>query len=307
MRKTNIGVSRQSFLDKLKKPVMLSNLTKSGEIMFYNAYFGSQMVGLSKLPFSMNEVSFYTINEVKSHEKGSFDVCGSIKWISAENTTSTKKLVRDAVIADHTGHIVITFWEDTISQIEEGKCYEVYNVTLKEYFGKKLTTSRTTKLKEHHQAIDIDWTVVEMTDFKKEQDDLKSKTTPTICCPTILSAKIDIFPTCPTPSCSKKLEKPADIVKYVKCPFCGSTALPRMLGKGFSGQICVAKEESVKLTVFPEVLNQYFSVDVIKEYSHEPAQLEVEILELSNVDITFSQSRKVILEIKDHQEDDLIL
>jgi len=55
MRKTNIGVSRQSFLDKLKKPVMLSNLTKSGEIGFNNAYFGSLMVGLSKLPFSMNK------------------------------------------------------------------------------------------------------------------------------------------------------------------------------------------------------------------------------------------------------------
>jgi len=57
------------------------------------------------------------------------------------------------------------------------------------------------------------------------------------------------------------------------------------------------------LTIFPESLNEYYNY-IISEYCNEPGDLEDKILELENVDITYSSSKKVIKTITDHEESD---
>ena len=302
MRKTNSGIGRQFFLSKINKSVMLSKLTRSGEMLFFNAYYGSQMVGLKCLPFKITDVQFITIAEIKKEEKGKFNVIGHIRWISQMSKSNQGKAVRDAVIADATGHIVISFWEDMINNIKENQCYEVSNVSIKNYFGKKLNTSTTTKISEHDQQMDINWTSIEMTDFKKQENEIKERTTPTLCCPDVLSAKINIFPTCPTPNCLKRIEVPGDI-KVVKCPSCANRSLTKKLNASFIGEINFEhKGEVYQLTVFPETLNKYLSKDVIKEYWGKTETLEIEILELFDIDVTYSVSKKVILKIVDHED-----
>jgi len=75
-----------------------------------------------------------------------------------------------------------------------------------------------------------------MTDFKKEENDVKYRTIPTLCCLEICSAKINIFPTCPTHNCRKKIEVPGDL-KFVKCSACGNRAPSKKLRAVFIGEI----------------------------------------------------------------------
>jgi len=134
MEKTNSGVRRESFVDKA---VILSNVTKSQDVFFFNAYYGSTMVGKKSLGFKITEVQFTPILELKKETKGQFNVVGGIRWIGNTTTISNDKKVRDAVIADSSGHIVVSVWEGLIALINDGEFYELHDVSLKTYFGLK--------------------------------------------------------------------------------------------------------------------------------------------------------------------------
>ena len=242
MKKTNSGVRRDTFADKINKPVMLSHLTKSsGGAFFFNAYYGSRVVGVKKLDFQINDVEFLSISDVRKQSSGQFNVIGSVRWISEISTTPNGKKVRDAVIADVTGHIVISIWENWIDFIQEGNSYEILNVSIKNYFGIKLNTNTMTLVNKVDKDIDIDWNVVEMHDFKKQQQQIKEQTIPTFCCPEILSARIIIYPTCPTPSCTKKIELSGGLVQT--CKFCGNSCLSKKLGAAFTGEINICYKD----------------------------------------------------------------
>ena len=85
------------------------------------------------------------------------------------------KKKRSAVIADIIGHIVISIWENWINFIHEGNTYELLNVSIKNFFGIKLNTNTMTKVNKVNNDIDIDWTVIEMHDFKKQQQQIKEQ------------------------------------------------------------------------------------------------------------------------------------
>ena len=107
--------------------------------------------------------------------------------------------------------------------------------------------------------MDIYWTTIEMTDFKKKEKEVKERTSPTLCCPDVLSTKIYYYQhisdnICPTPNCLKKIV-PWDI-KVVKCPSCGNRSLTRKLNAFLIGVINLDhKEKTYQLTVFPETIN----------------------------------------------------
>ena len=58
------------------------------------------------------------------------------------------------------------------------QCYEVSNVSIKNHFVKKLNTSTTSKINEHDQPMDINWTTIEMRDFKKKEKGSQRKNYP---------------------------------------------------------------------------------------------------------------------------------
>ena len=79
--------------------------------------------------------------------------------------------------------------------------------------------------------------------------------------------------------------------------------MTKKLNASFIGEINFEhKGEVYQLTVFPETLNKYLSKDVIKEYRGKTETLEIEILELFDIDVTYSVSKKVILKIVDHED-----
>ena len=84
---------------------MLLQLTKSsGGAFFFDAYYGSRMVGVKKLDFRINDVEFSSISDVLGQSSGQFNIIGSVRWISEISRMPNGKKLRDAVIADITGH-----------------------------------------------------------------------------------------------------------------------------------------------------------------------------------------------------------
>jgi len=69
------------------------------------------------------------------------------------------------------------------------------------------------------------------------------------------------------------------------------------MGATFTGEINLSNsDQQYQLTVFPETLNTYFNkCDIIGEFFSKPEELEMMILNLTNVDVTFSSSKKVII------------
>ena len=62
------------------------------------------MVGVKKLDFRINDVEFSSISDVLGQFSGQFNIIGSVRWISEISRMPNGKKLRDAVIADITGH-----------------------------------------------------------------------------------------------------------------------------------------------------------------------------------------------------------
>ena len=87
----------------------------------------------------------YTIGEItRKHQRVSI----SFKEVRIEQARTVKSrrtgkvlLVSDAIVADETGRIILTLWNDDIDSIEEGCCYELHNGRV-EIFDESLRLAR---------------------------------------------------------------------------------------------------------------------------------------------------------------------
>ena len=134
---------RPLFLDKCssEQPIQLCNLrtAPSGTI------FMSQSTLLKDFPahsisFPFEPVSAFTITQIctilDKYTSGTYNVSGVLTWTSSEpHNTPTKygnlqKRVRDARIADATGSIDLSVWEQHIDEIHDGEFYNISNCRL---------------------------------------------------------------------------------------------------------------------------------------------------------------------------------
>eukprot|EP00112_Aurelia_sp_Birch-Aquarium-sp1_P020039 Seg5075.2 transcript_id=Seg5075.2/GoldUCD/mRNA.D3Y31 product="hypothetical protein" protein_id=Seg5075.2/GoldUCD/D3Y31 len=121
-------VSRNLFLEKLenKSTIKMKSVSQSkgGSMAFFNANMGSRVdEPQENLPFEMVPIEPLDINEILEMEpEGQFSVKGTIKWKEEERlvfvgTEHAEKRVRDAIIADNTGHIVLSVWGEDIEKM----------------------------------------------------------------------------------------------------------------------------------------------------------------------------------------------
>ena len=319
MKRTNTTLSRESLLSEVGKSVMLSNLSKSNSafLFFFNQYYGSTIVGVNNLKFKLTAVSYDNIGDIKTSDSEGklFNIRGCVRWISKPTLSSSlkspSKQLREGVIMDKTGFMPLTVWENHISQIEEDHCFSITDVKTKNYFHSKLVTTQTSKITicDEFTTDQLNWLVVEMTDFSKIEASGKVEANPTWCCPEITSANVIIFPICNNPNCRKKIEVPGEM-KFVRCTSCSRKSLVKKLAMSLSVEfdICRADQsESISLTALPESLSTYFGIDIISQYASQENgkdELEEKILEMEDVDITFSKAKMIVKQITDHTEDD---
>ena len=125
-----------------------------------------------------------------------------------------------------------------------------------------------------------------------------------LCCPDILSVKLNIYPICTNRNCKGKKVTPLPRDITVECPKCTRLMLVTKCQCGLNGEINLEKDlKALTLTVFAEPLNKYFGEDFILKYKNNPHKLEENILLMENVDITYN-SKRIILDIFYHKNDE---
>ena len=88
-----------------------------------------------------------------------FNITEKLFWISDLETTKFGRSLRDALIKDTTGEIVLTIWSSSLmDSVEEKKCYNFINVSTRVFNGIKLTTGRNTiiELTQNNDNIEVD-------------------------------------------------------------------------------------------------------------------------------------------------------
>eukprot|EP00794_Sanderia_malayensis_P002577 gene2577-2976_t len=170
---------------------------------------------------------------------------------------------------DNTGHVMITVWQNLIVELQEYKWYELTDVSVKSFFGIKLsTTSQTTASIVDDDTV-LDWSTVDVSEYiSREKDGLK-KSSLLSCCPEIVSAHVGFKMPC-----------------------------------GLNCTIDFEKDDcTITLTAFKDVLSTFFEEDIVKKYKGDPAALEDTLLELEKIDFSYN-TRMVITNMKKHAEED---
>ena len=122
-----------------------------------------------------------------------------------------------------------------------------------------------------------------------------------------MGANVCIFLSCPivrniSSFPQGKLKLPAII--------CNKGLLARKLPVGFASTITVKIDhDNVTLTLFPDVLSEYFNIkDIVKEFFEKSVELENALIELDSiVDVTYSSSRKIITKITHYENKEDII
>eukprot|EP00794_Sanderia_malayensis_P006495 gene6495-biopygen4810 len=277
----NNAAKRNMFLEKLegKSPVKLEHLSNSNSSMpFFNGNTGSTMVDAERLPFHYQPLVPVNVSSILNEPvQGSFAVEGKLKWKQEGRTvfvgaTRTQKTVRDATLADGTGYITISVWENLVDEVQEDIPLRFTDVIRQDFNGIKLTTTISTQVSDCDSKFPcIDWSQISAT----EQPDI-------ICCPTVQCVKIDAFETCINISCKKKLT-PYPGQKVATCNVCKRKMLIERCPKTFTVEITVENSggKQYVLTAFPKAVIDYFGEDM----KLDTAALEEAILSLQEVDI----------------------
>ena len=270
------------------QPVKITKLnsTKSG-IAFFNANQGSRIEDTAAIDFkneSDDGDDFKLIN-VKDKKDGLFTVTGLIKWseqkkpvtIKGKNgNPSTQKYVRDGIITDNTHNLPISVWDEgLISTLEENTFYKFTIVSLRRYFGFKLSTTMDTTVKVVHSTPpEVDWETV----ITSHSHAVLKVDHTELCCPTILNAEINIYAMCTKSDCGKKVV-PFSGEITVRCNNCDRKMSEESCKYDLNATIELhQKPNNITLTVFSNVLDKFFETNVVHTYKDNKEDLEDKIL-----------------------------
>ena len=128
-------------------------------------------------------------------------------------------MIREAIIVDDTGDMQISIWEEHFDKVEDGKCYLFTDVSIKYFHAYKLSTRKETVVTEVKTTKNIDFSEVDVDSYAKSESDAAKLTSPTICCPEIMAAIVDIHPVCTNESCRSNIECEAGN-NFVNCIVC---------------------------------------------------------------------------------------
>ena len=151
---------------------------------------------------------------------------GRIKFLPGKKTIQSPgktKILREAILFDHTSDIGITIWGELTQSIEEGRKYEFHNLNLKNIFGKKLSTTPTTTAVVSDE---IEETPILSGDVIKKyidhEEEINIKLKPKIFCPELVGSNLTVDAACTNDKCGKPV---ATVLgeRIVACMNCNNT------------------------------------------------------------------------------------
>ena len=177
------GSKRQVFVDKMnaQQPVKISNLSVTASGIFFNKGEGIQDLPshTSSFQYEVQHPFEETMDSsLMKSTTGKFNVRGSIKWkgeahIPSEKTTQS---VCDVTLTGTSGSILLSIWGEHITAVGEGNFYMFTKCKLHHFYGKCLTTTKSTTVSAA-QKQDL---------TKVKQQEIQNW----ICCPEILNVAV---------------------------------------------------------------------------------------------------------------------
>eukprot|EP00794_Sanderia_malayensis_P003927 gene3927-4477_t len=302
MLQQNTAISRDIFLEKKLsgQPITIKKLTRGNRgVFFYNSGQGSCIEDAAgAITFKLQDIEKVPLQDLIDKRTGRFTVEGSIKWIdskkyinkngSPSGSPSKPLVLREGVIADANAHMLITVWGNNIDCVQEFKWYTFTDVTVKFYYGAKLSTNMETSIVEIDAPQDVDWPSIDIEAYQNREQNAVKATHTTLSNPDIDSVQIGIFPICTQQRCANKVDfQPGD--KFVKCQKCSRRMRLDKCPCGFDAVIDVSKEDvSKSLSIEHKILSAFLKIDVIQKYKSNPSALEERLLMLQDIDVTYN-------------------
>ena len=205
--------------------------------------------------------------------------------------------LREAILFDHTSDVGITIWGGIDAINWRRQKVRISNLNLKNFFGKKLSTTPTTTaiVSDEIEEMPIlsDDVIKKYIDHEEE---INIKLNPKIHWPELLGANLTVDAVCTNDKCGK----PAATVpgeRIVTCMNGNNTMRVKNFECIFS---CVLLFENISLSLPADVESQYFQEDVAKSYQRDKKNFKDMLCFLENVDCTYNSKNNIITKTSDH-------
>ena len=144
---------------------------------------------------------------ISNSPQGLFSVVGELKWLDYGRSVNVrgqqKRLCEGRIVDDSSKQMNITIWgEELIDTIEENHTYQFKDMALSWWNGNvRMGTTSTTSISDAPSQ-SFDWS-----------KDLTMLQNSKICCPIIVSARLNCFLSCPDQTCRKKMDLADEIIE----------------------------------------------------------------------------------------------
>ena len=259
---------KEAYLKSLRQegePVKLKSLSNTQNGMFF--FNTSRRITIERnnsLNFSFDNKHFQNMSYIKTQKTGIFDILATVKWlhnVKQIDLTKVKWRLRESVLYDESGSILLTVWGDLIDSIQECKTYEFHNLSLKNFFGLKLSTTTSTIITAASDADKVIPNLCE-SDLKEHLDHermINDKLHPKLCCPELFGTNVSVGPSCVNMSCRKALQiVPGS--RTVTCISCNMTINVDKCSCIFNCQLAFA---DLTLSLPVDVASKYVKGDVV--------------------------------------------
>ena len=125
----------------MAQPIVFAQLpsTSSG-IKFFNSYRGSRVITSKQVQFMFDKELLIPTDEICQKTTGTFDVIACIRRLREKAMVQTSGgnavYVREVVLYDTTGHIILSVLSDMMDTIEEDNLSCFTQILLKNYVGR---------------------------------------------------------------------------------------------------------------------------------------------------------------------------
>lgn len=290
---------RQLFLDAMvaQKPIIVKHLQVSNTgTLFFN--YSSAVLDAPPhdvdFKFSPPTKEVTKIDSLLTNlTSGIFTVSGMIKWKGPQTTTEKNgAMVRNALLCDSTGTIELSVWEDYINQLDENKFYTITDTKLKYYYGKCLSTTKTTQIM-----------TAEPQDLS--QGTITKDNTQWLCCPSIMNVAINTYPVCNNKDCSKKITLNTAGSLIIHCQSCNRAMLLKQCYYEMNINFHLEKHDTIyKVTAFPKVVSAFLSEDIYS-YKQDTDTLIEKMLLIENVDFQLSPNQRLVTNMRQHTREEV--
>ena len=267
--------------------------------LFLNFYRGGRVTISKQVQFTFEKKLHIPIDEICQKTTETFDVITCIKWLREKAliqiSGGNPVYVREGVLCDTTGHIILPVWCDMTDIIEEENLYCFTKVFIENYLGRTLTTTKMSVATVHKSS--QDFPALDEAVFKSYLDkdqEIKKMTNPKLYCPKLLNIELDV-----SLGCTKNLAKLLNLLPGAKIVTCHHCSCTMRVDKCSCVFYCVMSFEYKMLTLSVEVVSVFLKEDIINMCQPDIGTFKEKLLFLESFYYIYN-SKNIITAMEHH-------